>query len=148
MGSQQKGYKKYIGSDAWRKKRAERLAIDNSRCQTCHEDGTNYGLQVHHATYDRLFDEDVENDLITLCTQCHDAITDTMRSRRDQGNVSVGVHQSEVLTRQGINKHEFSYKELQDNGHRTTDHAQQSARQPFRRTCEEVERVVVEEEEG
>ena len=96
------GYSQYISSLAWAKKRAERLEIDRNRCQTCHHDGSIYGLQVHHATYDRLFDEDVQRDLITLCTQCHDAITDVMRSRRGQGNVSVDVHVSVGFSRKGI----------------------------------------------
>ena len=77
-----KGYNEYIGSAQWAKKRDARKKIDSNRCQTCHRDGSAYRLEVHHATYKRLFDEDVENDLITLCVRCHDAITSVTRKGR------------------------------------------------------------------
>jgi len=128
--SQTKGYSKYIGSDKWKKKRLERLAIDNNKCQTCHEDGTNYGLQVHHATYDRFGDEDM-SDLITLCTQCHDAITNVFRARRDQGDIAVDVYQSERFTRESTNTYEFSYTDIQVDRNSTSNHAQLPTRQPF-----------------
>ena len=96
-------YERYISSAQWAKKRQERLAIDSHRCCTCHHDGSQYRLEVHHATYDRLGDEDVEGDLITLCSQCHDAITNVMRARRDQGKVEVGIHVSMTLNRKDSN---------------------------------------------
>ena len=77
------GYHKYISSSpVWAAKREARLKIDGKRCQTCHHDGSDYRLEVHHATYDNFGHEDVENDLITLCVRCHNAITSVTRQRR------------------------------------------------------------------
>jgi hypothetical protein len=73
-------YGKYLHSRAWVVKRRERLALDDYRCRTC---GVSTGpLEVHHVTYERLGDENVETDLITLCRGCHLAITESLKRRR------------------------------------------------------------------
>lgn len=66
----------------WVEKRAQRLVLDNHECQTCTHDGSVYQLEVHHRTYERFGEEDVEKDLITLCSECHEAITNVIRARR------------------------------------------------------------------
>lgn len=66
----------------WCEKRTQRLVIDNYECQTCLHDGSVYQLEVHHKTYERFGEEDVEKDLITLCSECHEAITNVIRARR------------------------------------------------------------------
>lgn len=71
-------YELYMRSDKWRKKRAEVLERDGHKCQTCL---ATEGLQVHHKTYKHFAQEPLE-DLITLCTYCHHAITTTIRERR------------------------------------------------------------------
>lgn len=63
-------YRQYIRSDEWEKKREERLKKDGYKCQEC---GTAKNLEVHHITYERLGNEDI-NDLITLCKECHENI--------------------------------------------------------------------------
>jgi hypothetical protein len=75
-------YSRYISSAAWGEKRADRLEIDGHACQTCGHDGSQWRLEVHHKTYERLGDEDVQKDLITLCCDCHAAITSVIRERR------------------------------------------------------------------
>ena len=60
-------YDQYLTSDNWKKKAEQRKKKDNFQCAMC---GTAMNLQVHHTTYDRLFDEDI-CDLITLCANCH-----------------------------------------------------------------------------
>lgn len=62
-------YHKYIKSDNWMKKRQERLEIDEWECAICSKHAC--ALHVHHLTYDRLFDENANTDLITLCKRCH-----------------------------------------------------------------------------
>ena len=62
--------------------RAARLEYDGHRCRTCRHDGSAWCLEVHHLTYDRIGHEDLA-DLITLCRQCHEAVTDIMRRRRE-----------------------------------------------------------------
>jgi hypothetical protein len=61
-------YKQYIESPEWQAKRTERLKIDNFTCQRC---GSTRGLQVHHINYTRFKNENVYEDLITLCFRCH-----------------------------------------------------------------------------
>lgn len=65
-------YKIYLKSNAWRIKSSQRKLIDGSRCQAplCFRVDS---LQVHHTTYANIGDEDVENDLVTLCERCHKA---------------------------------------------------------------------------
>jgi len=66
-----------------------RLEKDNHECQVskllgiahlsgkpCTED-----LDIHHITYDRYGHENI-NDVITVCTRCHDFLTNFIRSER------------------------------------------------------------------
>ena len=66
-----KDKKEYLQSSEWHRKRQERLIVDDFNCQLCSY--TN-NLQVHHKTYKNIFNEDVEHDLVTLCSDCHTAI--------------------------------------------------------------------------
>ena len=61
-------YLAYLGSLAWKKKREERLAIDNGKCQGCLLSGF---MDIHHKTYRNIGDENVKEDLVTLCRNCH-----------------------------------------------------------------------------
>ena len=64
-----KKYEEYLCSEAWKKKRMQRLAIGKFRCAAC---GSKERLQVHHLTYAHIFDEPME-DLIPLCDLHHKA---------------------------------------------------------------------------
>lgn len=44
------------------------LRRDDWRCQSC---GSRLGLEVHHITPRSKLGEDVEENLITLCWECH-----------------------------------------------------------------------------
>lgn len=68
MGYKDKYYA-YLKSKEWLQKRQERLEIDDWECAWCGKH--NCSLHVHHLTYDRLFNENVETDLITLGKRCH-----------------------------------------------------------------------------
>ena len=61
-------YYNYLQSNEWKTIREIRLELDYYRCVIC-ESTTN--LQIHHLTYDNVGDEDIRNDLITLCMLCH-----------------------------------------------------------------------------
>ena len=80
-------YHCYMNSDAWKKKRNERLKLDNFKCQKC---GSAMNLVVHHITYDRLGREPME-DLITLCQRCHASLHET-----DIQNKEYQAHMREV----------------------------------------------------
>lgn len=71
-------YRIYLTSDRWRQKRSVRLRMDGFRCVRC---DSARRLEVHHLNYDRLGDEDVDRDLITLCRRCHAAVEDRQIER-------------------------------------------------------------------
>lgn len=52
-------------------RREQRLAHDSWRCVFCKQPA----VDVHHASYERVGHEDIENDLRSVCRVCHDAIT-------------------------------------------------------------------------
>ena len=60
-------YRKYINSEAWQQKRRVKFANDGRFCQKCE---TENELDVHHLTYERLGNENLD-DLIILCRRCH-----------------------------------------------------------------------------
>ncbi len=96
--SRREGYSQYISSSpVWAEKREARKEIDGHKCRTCHHDGSQHRLEVHHATYDNFGHEDVENDLITLCVRCHDAITNVTRQRRYEGKI-ISVDDSDLVS--------------------------------------------------
>lgn len=61
----------YYKSQNWAIKRNKRLQVDGYKCAKC---GFTRSLEVHHINYERLFNEDVYSDLITLCKKCHKEI--------------------------------------------------------------------------
>ena len=59
-------YCMYLVSLRWKARRQQRFLRDQGRCQDCGARAT----EVHHLTYDRLFEE-LLSDLISLCRQCN-----------------------------------------------------------------------------
>jgi hypothetical protein len=73
-------YDSYINSKAWDEKARRIRKRDGYRCQIC---GANdVPLEVHHLTYDRLYDE-LDGDLLTVCHLCHEKITESWHSIKD-----------------------------------------------------------------
>ena len=54
----------------WAERRAARFVHDGWSCVLC---GTGDDLQCHHVTYERLFEESLQ-DLMTVCGLCHETI--------------------------------------------------------------------------
>ncbi len=74
-------YKQYLHTDKWKQKKAEvfKRALTNANsnnlhgvCEQCGYEPWKPCLQVHHVTYDNLYNEKLE-DLILLCPRCHKA---------------------------------------------------------------------------
>lgn len=61
-------YELYLASPKWAEKRRQVLERDGYACQKCGK--TKVILQVHHRTYERIFNEDLD-DLVTWCKSCH-----------------------------------------------------------------------------
>jgi len=59
-------YKDYLKSPKWKAIRESIISLSKS-CERC---GSTERLQVHHKTYDRIFNEDYD-DLELLCATCH-----------------------------------------------------------------------------
>lgn len=60
-------YKKYLKSNHWKGIKSEIYAKGHRRCAVC---GRDYGLNVHHITYERINNERFI-DLMVLCSSCH-----------------------------------------------------------------------------
>jgi len=60
-------YEKYLKSSTWRKKREQLFALRGKRCESCSSENL---LQIHHLTYERIFNESLD-DLKILCKGCH-----------------------------------------------------------------------------
>ncbi|NBT36459.1 MAG: hypothetical protein EBT03_13150, partial [Betaproteobacteria bacterium] len=141
-------YAAYIGSAAWAEKREQRLQVDGRRCKTCHHDGSNWRLEVHHATYGRLGREDVETDLVTLCSQCHEAVTSVIRSRRYESRpVAVSFVSDSVHRRKGVSD---GMEDTVVSDHRgcPDHHAQRFPRRPVEQGREAVEAGYVQTQEN
>jgi 5-methylcytosine-specific restriction endonuclease McrA len=59
-----------LGAVAYERLRQEVLRRDGWRCQFC---GTTSNLEVHHQEFRSHSGNDVEANLITLCSACHAA---------------------------------------------------------------------------
>ncbi len=57
------------------------LDRDGYRCRTCDHDGSMHRLEVNHRHY-RDGANPKDEDLVTLCVDCHDLITNKMRGDR------------------------------------------------------------------
>ena len=60
-------YDEYLYKPHWREMRKQVLKRAAYRCEKC---GKQARLHVHHKTYSRLGQE-LERDLLALCTECH-----------------------------------------------------------------------------
>ena len=65
-----KKYLKYLKSKKWATKKNIILAIKGHKCAIC---GDTENIDVHHLTYERIFNEDIE-DLEPVCRKCHKKI--------------------------------------------------------------------------
>ncbi len=57
-----------LDSESYRELHRQVLERDGWRCQTC---GSMQHLQVHHQKFRSQSGSDVEQNLITLCAECH-----------------------------------------------------------------------------
>jgi hypothetical protein len=71
-------YDVYLKSEKWQLKRNKVLERAKRLCEAC---GEAWATQVHHVTYQHLFDEPLF-DLRAVCVPCHDRLTVTDRARR------------------------------------------------------------------
>jgi len=78
-----------------KKAQQARLKLDNYECQLSRLFGIaalsgkpcSAELQIHHISYERCGHEPI-GDLITVCTRCHDVLTDAIRRERYSVNLT------------------------------------------------------------
>lgn len=69
----------YYLSPEWEQTRIKRRNYDGNKCKNC---GTTKNLQVHHKRYRNFNREDVKDNLITLCKDCHQHYHDLQRRKK------------------------------------------------------------------
>ncbi len=135
-------YAQYINSTEWVIKRNARLEMDGYRCRLCDEDGSRFQLEVHHrpSSYAKIPNESVENDLITVCSRCHDPITNAIREDR-YGRLELPQpipFENNIQERKDIN-HGLESGKLQIDIVRPPDNAQRSDGGPTQQVVEVAE---------
>jgi len=60
-------YREYLMSDDWRERRKELMEDAGGVCADCGDKAT----QLHHENYDNLGSEELDIDVVALCTNCH-----------------------------------------------------------------------------
>jgi HNH endonuclease len=118
-------YEKYMRSPKWRAKRQHRLKLDDNTCQSCGATPDQYRLEVHHLTYERLGNEEMD-DLKTLCVICHPTETAEQRRKRYAKRVIVVCDtKRKTPTPHGQKERNRGIQEpaLQDYRRRTPSHA-------------------------
>ena len=74
-------YDRYLKTDRWKKKREAVLQRDGKVCRACMK---REASQAHHLSYAHVGDEPLF-DLVAVCDECHERITEMDRIRRDTG---------------------------------------------------------------
>lgn len=62
-----KAFNKYLESDSWRQRRSRVMKRASGQCEGCQ---TKPATQVHHLTYDHVFEEFLF-ELVAICDECH-----------------------------------------------------------------------------
>ena len=62
----------YYRTEHYSKLKAALIEATGEHCQLCRRKS---GLAVHHNTYDRMFCERVEEDVLLICKRCHKRIS-------------------------------------------------------------------------
>jgi hypothetical protein len=143
-------YTKYIASKEWAFKRKARIAMDGNRCRLCDEDGSRYQLEVHHRpmSYARIPNESVEDDLITVCSRCHNLVTSSIREDRyGKRELEPTIETNYVHVRLEID-HGMDRDEVQIDWISPADNAQRTACRPAQQVDEIAEADYFQEKEN
>jgi hypothetical protein len=76
-------YIRYMSSVKWKVLNEEARKRDGNRCRFCNTGSDECKLEVHHRYYPpNLMEDDCLDNLITVCVDCHDVLTDKMRRKK------------------------------------------------------------------
>ena len=77
-------YRAYMKSEAWNRKRKEAFGHYGEGCRQCGYSGCfSNPIQVHHVSYQTLYDEHMD-DLLPLCLTCHQRLHEYYDSQEKQ----------------------------------------------------------------
>ena len=89
-------YKEQLKHPLWQRKRLEIFNRDNFTCQKCN--ATDKELQVHHLSYSKLAWEVSNEQLITLCFECHKGVEHDKTIRPQEDYLALIKEMEEKLT--------------------------------------------------
>lgn len=64
-------YKLYLKTMHWLSKKQETYEFFNHKCYYCKQDVGNFRYNIHHLSYDNLWNEVVGKDIVLVCKSCH-----------------------------------------------------------------------------
>jgi hypothetical protein len=71
LTERQKAYHKYLASEEWYNLKIDLIQLRGFNCENCGQTKKDpRHLQIHHLTYERLYNE-CASDLLILCARCH-----------------------------------------------------------------------------
>lgn len=87
-------YYDYLQSKKWQKIRFKVAKRAKFKCECCEKKCTDKktlkGFQVHHMTYENLYDEKKHmEDLVFLCKDCHEKTTKRIQAIKDQAKKDI-----------------------------------------------------------
>ncbi len=135
----------YFQSPQWRKKRKERLEIDNYECRLCGHDGSDYHLEVHHkpSSYAKIPNESVNNDLTTVCVNCHREIVTNLIRRNRYKDHKINISYMPELAERALQNVENS--EVQTQFSMSANHAQRGSGESHKSGCDTNEKIDIQE---
>lgn len=98
-------YGEYLKTREWAEKREQALERDRRRCRLCN---TYDNLQVHHRTYQRRGNEDLD-DLTTLCKSCHEHFHQKVEQDEIMGRTYSVPETTDSETRRKENLQKWEY---------------------------------------
>ncbi len=96
-------YKDYLQSDEWQEVRKRVFLERGRRCERCGKDLENKIADVHHKTYENLFNEKLE-DLEVLCRPCHQEEHKDKRHSKEKKKLSFEQRCEMLKTTKGRRK--------------------------------------------
>jgi 5-methylcytosine-specific restriction endonuclease McrA len=123
-------YEDYIASKEWQKLRKEVLKRDKC-CRTC---GSEERLEAHHWKYPKYFKDDVIENLITLCFDCHEAITNVIRKKRYKNKPikDIETNINDTIKQGVVNYGNSKETKIEIYGDSTVNFTQRPTRQPYK----------------
>lgn len=86
-------YQDYLLSDEWSCKKEKAYKLHGNKCMKCWEE---HSLQIHHATYEHIYDESAL-ELVVLCNTCHELFHRTYGNENIKNNTFIFLNGQEMF---------------------------------------------------